>query len=260
MKQPFTKHFAFAACFFICFESTALFAQSEVNTNPTKEANYLVKVNLLSLPLNNYSFQLERSVGKKMAVGLGLRFMPESGIPFASTVEGLINDPESWDQIKKLKTSNFAITPEVRFYFGRGVFHGFYLAPFVRYTHYTVDLPFNFDVPDQAGNTTTEQIPLTGQLNTLTGGLLAGAQWAVSSKIYIDWSILGPQYGFSNGTLTGKRALNNDEQDAVRQELGNLEDLPLIKTTYTVDNSGVVADLKGPWAGVRSSLGIGIRF
>lgn len=257
MNKTFTRTFAIL---FFCFAGNALFAQSEVNTNPTKEANYLVKVNLLSLPLNNFSFQAERSVGKKTAVGLGLRFMPESGIPFSTTVERLVNDPASWDQIQKLKTSNFAITPEVRFYFGRGVFHGFYLAPFVRYAHYTVDLPFNFDVPDQAGNTTTEQIPLNGQLNALTGGLLAGAQWAVSKKIYIDWSILGPQYGSSSGTLTGKRTLNSDEQNAVRQELDNMGDLPLITTTYQVDNTGVVADLKGPWAGVRSNFGIGIRF
>lgn len=257
MKKTFTQNLAIL---FICFAGNALFAQSEVNTNPTKEANYLVKVNLLSLPLKNFSFQAERSVGKKTAIGLGFRFMPESGIPLATTIESLVNDPESWDQIRDLKTSNLAITPEVRFYLGKGVFQGFYLAPFVRYSHYTAELPFNFDVPDQFGNTTTETIPLNGHLNTFTGGLLAGAQWALSKTIYLDWGILGPQYGFSEGTLTGKRALNSDEQDAVRQELENLDDLPIIKTTYSVDNSGVVADLKGPWAGVRSSFGIGIRF
>ena len=260
MKQTCIKAIIFFAFFSFQLAAGSVFAQTVSEAEKTASNKYLIKANLLGLPLNNYSLQFERAIGKKTAIGLGLRFMPKSGIPFASTVEGLINDAESWDQVKNFRTGNIAFTPEVRFYFGKGVFHGFYVAPFARYTNYSAELPLSFDVPDQFGNTTTEVIPLSGNLNTVTGGLLAGAQWAITKQFYIDWSILGPQYGVSNGSLTGKRSLNADEQQAVREELNNLEDLPFITTTYQVDNTGIKADLKGPWAGIRSNLSIGVRF
>ena len=259
MKQTFTRSIML---FFILLTGMN---SSYAQMNPKTEkggtpANYMVKINLLALPLDNFSFQFERAIGEKTALGLGVRFMPKSGLPFQSGIESLINDPESWDQIKSFKTGNLAISPEVRFYLGKGVFHGFYVAPFARYTNYSADLPVNFDVPDQTGNTTTEMIPLSGDLTTITGGLLVGAQWKISQLIYIDWSILGPQYGISNGDISGKRSLTTDEQEALRDELQNLEDLPFVNTKYTVDGNGAKVDFKGPWAGIRSSFCLGFRF
>lgn len=259
MKPTFTR--LVTLLFVLTMGVNSLYAQMNPKTEKGGTlANYMVKINLLGLPLNNYSFQFERAIGKKTALGLGVRFMPKSGLPFQSGIESLINDPESWDQIRGFKTGNLAISPEVRFYLGKGVFHGFYVAPFARYTNYSADLPVNFDVPGQAGNTTTEMIPLSGDLTTITGGLLVGAQWKISRLVYIDWSILGPQYGFSNGNIAGQRSLTAEEQQALRDELQNLEDLPLINTTYTVDNNGAKVDFKGPWAGIRSSFSIGFRF
>lgn len=262
MKSSFVKTLIFSALFCGQALSNSLIAQtiSAQNIQSNTSEKYLVKANLLGLPLNNYSLQFERAIGKKTALGLGVRFMPKSGIPLATTVESMVNDADAWEQIKDFRTGNIAFTPEVRFYLGKGVFHGFYIAPFARYSNYSAELPFSFEVPDAFGNTSTEVIPMTGNFSTITGGVLAGAQWALNKQFYLDWSILGPQYGVSNGSLKGLRSLNSDEQAAVRDELNNLEDLPFITTTYTVDNSGITADLKGPWAGIRSSLSIGVRF
>src|SRR5687767_9102923 len=188
MKPTLTR--LFILLFVLTIGVNSLYAQM----NPKTErggtpANYMVKINLLALPLNNFSFQFERAIGEKTALGLGVRFMPKSGLPFQSGIESLINDPESWDQIRGFKTGNLAISPEVRFYLGKGVFHGSYIAPFARYTNYSAELPVSFDVPDQTGSTTTEIIPLSGDLTTISG-LLVGAQWKISQLIYIDWSIL----------------------------------------------------------------------
>ena len=246
---------------FFLFGFGSLYAQMDSSAMIGRtDGKYLIKLNLLALPLNNFSFQAERAIGNKIAVGLGFRFMPKSELPLKSQIENLIDDPETWDQIKNVRTGNFAITPEVRFYMGKGVFRGFYVAPFVRFARYTLDLPFNFDVPNSTGGSTAELIPLSGDLNAITGGVLLGAQWKITNLIYLDWSFFGPQYGGSNGSISGKRPLTTDEQNALREELLSLDDLPLVKTTYTVDRNGANVDFKGPWAGIRSSFSVGFRF
>ena len=263
MKQTFTKSIILMAFLFLIIGMNSLYAQTDSASvkSISKPGKYLVKINLLGIPLNNYSFQFERAIAKKIAFGLGVRYAPNSGIPLSSQVEGLIDDPETWNQLKNFKTGNLAISPEIRFYMGKGVFRGFYLAPFARYTKYTAEVPITFDVPSSTGGASkSEIIPLSGDLTTLTGGLLLGVQWKLSKSFYLDWSILGPQYGTSKGSILGKKSLNADEQTALRNELQNLEDLPLLETTYTVDNNGAKVDLKGPWAGVRSSFSLGVRF
>lgn len=223
------------------------------------EGKNLVKWNFAALALKNYSFQYERAVGKKISVAVGVRFAPKSDMPFKSKVEELIDDEDTWNDIKDFKTGNFAITPEVRFYMGKGVFRGFYVAPFVRYATYSVEGPFNFEV-EVAGTTRSETMPLSGDITALTGGLLFGAQWKLSKLVYLDWWILGPNYGTSSGDISGKKTLNSQEQEALREELADLEDLPLVKTKYTVDGEGAKVDFDGPWAGLRAGLSIGFRF
>jgi hypothetical protein len=100
---------------------------------------------------------------------------------------------------------------------------------------------------------------LSGKLNTLTGGLLIGAQWKLGGRLYLDWWMLGPQYGSADGKLDGKRSLSTDEQRELRLELQDLE-IPFAETTTTVDANGARLDIKGPWAGVRAGLNLGIRF
>ncbi|MBC7745807.1 MAG: DUF3575 domain-containing protein [Flavobacterium sp.] len=260
MRQMNIKTFTILTFLLFLSGIRSSYAQLDSSTVNGGDGKYLIKLNLLALPLNNFSFQAERAVGKRTAVGLGLRFMPKSGLPFKSQIENLIDDPESWKQIKDFKTGNFAITPEVRFYMGKGVFRGFYVAPFVRYTRYTAELPFTFNVPNSTDGFTSEVIPLSGNLSTITGGVLLGAQWKLTKLLYLDWSIFGPQYGASNGSISGNRSLSTNEQNALRDELQTLSDLPLVKTTYTVDQNGATVDFKGPWAGIRSSFSLGFRF
>jgi len=220
-------------------------------SNPGKS---LIKINLFSLPLKNYSFGLEHKLGRKVTAGIGFRFMPTGGLPLMSTIKNMIDDPSLDKQLDQFETSNTAITPEIRFYLGKQAMRGFYLAPFARYSTYQASLPFEFDV-----NGTTQIMPLSGKLNTLTGGLLIGAQWKLGGRVYLDWWMLGPQYGSADGKLDGKKALSSDEQRELRAELQDLE-IPFAETTTTVDANGARLDIKGPWAGLRAGLNLGIRF
>lgn len=246
---------------FICF-AIAANAQSIDTVAKKADGKNLFKVNLTALPLKTYSVVYERAISKKTALGLGFRYYPEDGIPFQSNVEELLDDEDLNKQLREFKTSNYAITPEIKFYFGKSVFRGFYIAPFARYAVYNASLPFEFEVDNGSGGSTTEEIPMAGEIKTITGGLLFGAQWKLSRALYLDWFILGPQYGSAKGNIVGTKTLSTEEQDALREELQSLEetDIPLVKIETSVDGNGARADFTGPWAGIRAGISLGIRF
>lgn len=250
------KHFKLTLAT-VVFSLCATLTQAQTDSNTLDDKNIL-KVNLLSLPFKNIHVQYERAFSNKMSFALGVRMMPKSGIPFKNTIISLAeDDDELVNQIDNFKTSNFAITPEIRFYMGKKALKGFYIAPFARYSKYTVSMPFEYT--DDNNNTNT--IDLSGDLTTFTGGIQFGSQFKLSKAVYLDWWILGPQYGTSNGNVDGKKALTQEEQDDIRESLEDMTaDLPLIKATYQVDGNGVRGNIKGPWGGVRAGLALGIRF
>src|SRR3546814_20089859 len=79
----------------------------------------------------------------------------------------------------------------------------------------------------------TRSVPLDGKLSTITGGLLFGAQWQLSERLYLDWWILGPSYGSANGQLTATTSLDGDEQQELREELTDL-DIPMVEPTVHI--------------------------
>lgn len=245
----------------LCSTSLGLQAQSSTANVFGEDSKNLVKMNVAAaLVTKTLSFQYERAVTSRTSVALGFRTMPKSTLPFSSKLENLANDNdvEARNAVRDFKTSNFAITPEVRFYLGQGVFRGFYLAPFVSYAKYNVESPISVVVPQL---NTTESILFQGDIKTITGGVMVGAQWKLSKLVYLDWWIAGPHFGHSNGKLVGKKTLNTLEQQELRGQLSDLlDDLPVIKPTYAVDGNGATIDLKGPWAGVRGGVAVGFRF
>ena len=233
-------------------------AQTMAQNDQSTEQKSIIKMNVAAIAFKSYSFQYEYAAGKKIAVALGYRFMPKSGVPFKSTINSMVDDEQTKTTIDNFKTSNFAITPEVRFYLGKDVFRGFYVAPFLRYARYKAEGPFDFQIEEL---NTTETMFFKGSVNTYTGGVLVGAQWKLSKLVYLDWWILGPSYGGSKGNLKGERNLNPLEQQELREQIGNfVDDLPIVKATATVDGNGANIDFKGPWAGLRAGLNVGFRF
>ena len=215
----------------------------------------MVKINLFALALKNVTVQYEREISKKTTVAIDVRTMPKSGLPFESSFRNAISDQSTKDQLDNFKTSNFALMPQIRFYMGhKGAYHGFYIAPFLSYAHYTGDLPYSY-----IDSGVSKTIPLAGSINTISGGLMFGAQWKLGQSIYLDWWIFGPHYGSSNGSISGKKSLSSSEQSALKSDLDGLN-IPIVKITNSVDASGATINFSGPWAGVRAGLCIGFRF
>src|SRR5690606_6922109 len=81
--------------FFLFLGVCLFFSIGTAKAQDSQEIN-LVKVNLTALPLNNFSFQYERAIGKKTTVAMGLRFMPKGDLPLKSAIESLIDDDEAF--------------------------------------------------------------------------------------------------------------------------------------------------------------------
>ncbi len=227
------------------------FSQEEENGADTKN---ILKVNLPALAFKNISLQYERAVGKRTSLAATVRYMPQGKLPFKSTISNWSDDAELDRQLSNTEVGNIAIMPEFRFYLGKkGALRGFYIGPFASFARYNADLLYEYD------DGVTKTIPLSGNVNTITGGLMFGAQWKLSKAISLDWWILGPNYGSSKGDLSGKQTLSPSEQQSLRDELEDL-DIPLTKFTYDVNASGATIDFKGPWAGVRAGICIGFNF
>lgn len=88
---------------------------------------------------------------------------------------------------------------------------------------------------------------------------MIGAQFKLGKSVYLDWWILGPNYGSSSGKISGQRSLSASEQQSLRDEIDGL-DIPLTEFTYTVNGNGATINFDGPWAGLRAGLCFGIRF
>ena len=239
----------------LCLISTFGLAQDSLRSAESDNRKNIVKMNLMALSLKNFSFQYERAIARKITAGATIRFMPFGSLPFKSTVKGSFDDEEFETQLENAEVGNFAFMPEIRFYLGKkGVFRGFYIAPFASIARYKTEVNFTFE-----DNGVDKTIPMSGKVNTITGGLMFGAQWKLGKKLYLDWWILGPNAGSAKGDISGRMALTPSEQQSLEEELEDL-DLPLTNFKYDVNSNGADIRVKGPWGGVRSGLCLGIRF
>ncbi len=225
----------------------------------------IIKINATSPIINNYSFQYERVISKRVSFAFSYRFMPQSNIPFKGTIIDLSDDTNAaTDAIENMKLSNYALTPEIRFYVGKkGYGKGFYLAPFFRHAKYEASqfrIEYQIDSPDPSYNY-NGTLNLSGDLKSNTFGLLIGAQWFLSRSVVLDWWILGPHAGFGKGNLNGlsDRPLTEIEQREILDKLEDIE-IPFADKTVEVNSRGANMKLDGLWGGLRAGISIGVKF
>ncbi|MCB9202249.1 MAG: DUF3575 domain-containing protein [Flavobacteriales bacterium] len=219
------------------------------------ESKNIIKFNLTSLLINNYALQYERVLSPKTSIAIQGRFMPEtSGI----VKESYLDDEDAYSTLKNITISNYAITPEFRWYLGQGYGKGFYIAPFYRYSHFEVS---GITETFESDYGVDEDITLSGDLTAHSFGVLFGAQWHLGANIILDWWILGPHYGVSKGEANGTttRNLSTTEQERIKADLEDL-DLVIFDQKVTTRSNGADMSLDGMFAGVRAGISIGYRF
>ena len=221
----------------------------------------IIKLNLSSAVLNHYAMQYEYVVNRNQSFALGVGVSPKVGLPFKKTLMDKFGDnDDARTAIESTLFTKVTITPEYRFYFGKGgAPTGFYLAPFARYTNMTLEQDYQFT--PSSGRLHTAN--LKGKFTGIGGGVAMGAQWALSSKLTLDWWIVGPFVGKMKADFHAV----DDMSDMSAQDKADLEgdiegvDIPLWKIDATVGENTIDTKLNGPFYGVRAfGLSLGFRF
>lgn len=224
-----------------------------------------IKVNLTAPLIKNYSLQYERVLSRNFSAGLSVRFMPETGLPYTNRIIDLaeITDPDEKDVIENLMISNYAITPEVRYYMGKKKYGtGFYLSLFYRYASFSMANDA-IDYEPEEGDPV--DLDIEGDVTSHTGGFMIGSQWALGRYMCLDFWILGPHFGISSGkvnALSSEEMTLEDQQD-IEDEIDdalNDADIPMFDYTVTTSADRVIVDFDGPWAGIRFGLSLGVKF
>jgi hypothetical protein len=218
-----------------------------------------IKISLTSLAFKNLQLQYERSLTKRIGVVIGYSFISKGSVPFKSQLNDLASSNEEGQGIfDNAELGYTAITPEVRFYLGKGYGKGFYIAPFYRNLKYDIT-GVNFTYTNQFGG--KDDIEVGGKLTANTFGLQFGAQFNLGKNLILDWWIAGPHYGSSNGDFVGvsSRTLTAFEQNELQKELDKIE-LPLSDVDAKANANGATIKISGPWGGIRSGISLGYRF
>lgn len=232
----------------------------------------VAKLNLFSLGLTNISLQYEYAFHKNMSAALGFSIMPSRGLPsFVPTTS------DSIGILKAFKFSGFSITPEFRWYPGKKLEnqapHGFYLAPYFRYSSYSLSTIFPYKYPQSnlsgGVDTTIINMDITAKYSGFGVGLMIGAQWIIKNRVSIDWWILGGHYGSSSPSISFSNPLisqisaNPTAVQAFKDQIESIsKSLPMGKMQGDMNGSTATATITGlPFVGIRAfGLTLGYAF
>lgn len=229
-----------------------------------RPTRHIVKLNVPSLAFGVVSFQYEFFPINWLSLNLGMKFTPERKMPFKDQIIDLIGDENDTDDLdeplnkffEEFKYKGNSITPEVRFYLGKGYGKGFYLGPFLRFDNYKFNSTYLFQ-----SSLDDYMIDFEGKYKGFGYGLNIGTQFTIGKHFTIDTS-LGPY--FSNVKVdfnsTSNYTLTDEEVEEFRDDLNDFE-LPNGETDITLSNSSAKAKLTSDnFFNLRFNLGVGFRF
>lgn len=250
------KLFALCLTFAFLLPSLSAFSQS-----PRPLGNYqnVIKLNFSSLAFKNASLQYERAFGGRVSFGMGVSYMPKTGLPFSNALmEQFGHNEDARRAIETTELSLYTITPEIRFYTGVNMApSGFYVAPFVRYSYMELTQVYSFTASD--GGTYNPDVE--GNLSYISGGLLLGYQFPIGNRFNLDIWIAGPYIGSLSGDFIGidrKASMSNTAKNDLKRDIESFE-LPLTTIEATVGSDQVDVVLGGGILGIRA-LGFALGF
>jgi len=209
--------------------------------------------------LKNYHLTYERALSRKISLSVSYRLMPKGSLPFKDYFDNNVSGNAL--QFNSILVGNSAITPELRFYLGRGNLKGFYLAPYVRFASFEATTPINY-TSTTGGSALIKTGDFVGKVTSTSAGLMLGWQFNLSKKLVMDLQLIGGHFGSCTGNLNLAPIvpLTSQEQGSLQSSLLDIKVEPFdIKTS--VNANGANIQVTGPWAGIRgANIGIGFRF
>lgn len=233
---------------------------------PSSAPKQVIKINLSQLALTNISLQYEYGFHKNLSAALGVSYLIPRNIP------SQIYTPSSNAEGYQLpKFGGWSVTPELRFYPGKKVEHqaphGFYLAPYFRYSKYTLNATYLDSVSSGKSNSYDVKASYAG----FTGGLMIGSQWLIGKHFSIDWWILGAGAGKATFNIESKStdgSLNMSAQEQenlkadIRNNIGELGSFGNGDLSIETTSNSAKATVKGvPMTSIRGfGLTLGFSF
>lgn len=227
-----------------------------------KARKNIVKINLYSLFLKNYSISYERLISKKISLQIGYRFGTydywiDNLIGKEIVKQGII-DPRYYG----FQIGNSAVTADVRFYLGRKKgMQGLFTGVCGRYAIFDADnVDFNY-IPDFEN---VYNVPLVSNFSGIGGGIVIGKQWIIKKRITIE-NVSGIYYGKISGSLTSNKDLSGISETDKLDLTDNINSIFTIfnknyLTDLTITDKGLNGKISGPFVGIRTSLTIGFIF
>lgn len=226
----------------------------------------VVKMNITSLALNNYSFFYERMIARKISVTGGLRFMPTTKLSKTMVGKELIKaadlDQDDKDEVERLEASNTSITAGIRFYTGkRAGAKGLYAEVYGRFTNFKAKYAYDYTSKGK-----DYRFPIALDAKGIGGGVLFGGQFNLAKQLVVDLYIIGAHYGKLSGDLdaiTDLSGMDAQERQNMQNDINDLgpsfNDKKVLKAT--VSSTGVQGKVDGPFIGARGlGLSLGWTF
>jgi hypothetical protein len=261
------KAFLFTAIFLFLIVSSQ---ESDSKASLSSEfGKNIIKINVASLAIKNYSFQFERVLTRKTSIAIGFSYMPNRTLPFVDEFKKILDDDDNvggidTDDITDFAYDNFrigyfSITPEFRWYLGKGYGKGFYFAPYYRFAKVNAE---SIEINYERDNGDIDTLNLNGNVISHSGGLMIGTSFNLGKHLVLDWWIVGLHVGGATGQLnsTTTYTMTSSEQQRVRDFLNDLNTDGIVKIGNEVSANNVKMIFDGPWAGIRTGLSLGYRF
>ncbi len=247
----------------------------------------ILKANLPGLVLGNYNFSAERIIGKHFSLAGNIGYFPKGDFPYASKITELVKDDQGYLEMAQVNTLTSSV--ELRFYLSKkGFGRGFYISPYYRYgkagfdniqaeyvddgeEEENEDYNYGYSKVKAIASDETYNITLNGNMTSHNFGLMMGYQWLVGKRrnVVIDWSVIGVHAGKMNTDVFGNISpeLTAEEQQDARENIDEVFEerfdkfpFSLYEHTVNVTSGTTNINVKGPWAFIRGSLSVGIRF
>lgn len=211
----------------------------------------IIKLNFSSLLLGNIGLQYEANLNLHSSLCIGISYLPSSHLP------KFIRDEDSTKNLESLTFSGWSFTPEYRYYVSGKAPTGFYLAPYFRYSTYTID-----EIILTYSSTATGleiAVPAYGTFKGTTVGLMVGAQWSLSEHLSLDWWILGAGFGSQKAELTALGNFSPTDVQDIKNELADIDVTGDLQ--YNVNSNSVNISYDPETPGIRGfGICLGYKF
>lgn len=220
----------------------------------------LIKFNVLTAPIGTYHISYETTLNSNWSFGISTNIRPKNSFPFRDRIDRYYSDQDI--TVSGTEISQFSLIPELRYYpaFSSDL-RGFYIAYYLQYSRYGISS--HVDYIGRGNANTPSKFNFDGTIHTYTLGASVGYQWRLTDRFYLDWQIVGPNFGINKGEIVGlntnNKPLNEFEQQDI-QNKPNEFDIPLAQVKVEASGQQIDVKTKGMIAGVRLGLSIGFKF